>query len=109
MSAANPCRGEVTLRLGGVSHVLRPSFAVLVAAEAEIGPLLDLAQEASEGRVRLESMARLFHHCLVCESEASRPSVETIGERLVEDGMIEALKAYRALLESALGGVAQQC
>jgi len=108
MSTANPCRGEVTLELGGESHVLRPSFGALVAAEAELGPLLDLAQEASEGRVRLESMVRLFHHCLVCETEQHRLSPEAIGERLVKDGMIEALKTYRALLEAALGGSARQ-
>ena len=106
MNAANPCRGEVALTLGDERYVLRPSFGALVAAEAELGSLLALAQEASEGGVRLEAMARLFHHCLVCESEKDRPTPETIGERLLEDGMIEALKAYRALLENALGGTA---
>ena len=40
MSApANPARGEAALRVAGEAVTLRPSFAALVAAEGEVGPL----------------------------------------------------------------------
>ena len=34
---ANPARGEASIRVAGETLVLRPSFAALVAAEAELG------------------------------------------------------------------------
>ena len=50
---ANPLRGEAELRIGGVAHVLRPSFAALVAAESELGPLFALVERAADGRLGL--------------------------------------------------------
>lgn len=47
MSAANPERGEAALRVGGATVVLRPSFAALVAAEGELGPLFALVERAA--------------------------------------------------------------
>ena len=50
MSAgANPWRGEVRLDLDGQVHILRPSFAALVAAEEELGPLFTLVERAAGG------------------------------------------------------------
>ncbi|MFQ5347370.1 MAG: GTA-gp10 family protein [Rhodothalassiaceae bacterium] len=106
MSAANPLRGEVALELGGRSHVLRPSFAALLAIESEVAPLLVLAQEAAEGRVRVEAMATVFHHCLYLEDGAARPTVGEIGEVILADGLMPSLKAYRALIENVLMGPA---
>jgi hypothetical protein len=47
MSGANAVRGEASLRVGGEALVLRPSFAALVAAEAEIGSLFGLVERAA--------------------------------------------------------------
>ncbi len=104
MSAANPLRGEVEIDLGGRTHVLRPTFAALLAIENEAAPLLVLAQEAAEGRVRLEAMATVFHHCLCVEDAVARPTVAEIGETLLAHGLMPALRAYRALLEAVLVG-----
>ena len=52
----NPVRGEAALRVGGETLVLRPSFAALVAAEEELGPLFALVERAAEGRLRLAEM-----------------------------------------------------
>ena len=38
-AAANAARGEAAIVVDGESLVLRPSFAALVAAEEELGPL----------------------------------------------------------------------
>lgn len=56
---ANPARGEAAV--AGVR--LRPSFAALVAAEAELGPLFALAERAAAGEVTLAESVALFWHC----------------------------------------------
>ena len=49
MSAAcNPARGEAGLMVAGQMRVVRPSFAALVAAEGETGPLLALVDRAAD-------------------------------------------------------------
>ncbi|MCD2325527.1 gene transfer agent family protein, partial [Sphingomonas sp. IC-56] len=53
-------RGEAALMVGGQTVVLRPSFAALVAAEAELGPLFALVERAAEGRLSLGEMVGLF-------------------------------------------------
>jgi len=40
--AANSARGEAGFTVGGAAILLRPSFAALVAAEEELGPLFAL-------------------------------------------------------------------
>ncbi|MBL0914168.1 MAG: gene transfer agent family protein [Sphingopyxis sp.] len=91
MSAANALRGEAELRVGDTVHVLRPSFAALVAAEEELGPLFALVERAADGRLALGEMAALFWHCV-----RDRPSTLTrtaIGE------------AWRVELSPAVAGV----
>ncbi len=51
MTAANPVRGEAAIRVAGEMLVLRPSFAALVAAEQELGPLFALVERAAAGRL----------------------------------------------------------
>jgi len=106
MRSANPYRGEVALALGDNCYVLRPSFAALVAAEAEAGPVLALAQQAAAGNVCLETMACLFHHCILIEDGRERPTAEAIGAAILEQGMVATLESYRSLLERILGGFA---
>jgi Phage tail tube protein, GTA-gp10 len=45
-------------------HVLRPTFAALVAAEEELGPLFALVERAASGTLKLSEMVALFWHCL---------------------------------------------
>ncbi len=75
---ANPHRGEASVRVGGEVLVLRPSFAALVAAEEELGPLLALVGRAAAGGLRLAEIVALFWHCL------AEPPVELTRERLGE-------------------------
>ncbi|ATY33342.1 gene transfer agent family protein [Sphingomonas psychrotolerans] len=97
--AANPARGEAELRIAGEILVLRPSFAALVAAEGELGPLFALVERAAEGRLGLSEMVGLFWHCL-----RARP------ERLTRDGFAEAvtargLAANTPVLKTLLGQI----
>ena len=102
MSGANGARGEAALELGGETLTLRPSFAALVAAEAELGPLFELVDRAAEGKLSLSDMAALFWHCLV-----DRPSGltrEALGEAIVETGLAALSPVLRGILRQILGG-----
>ena len=96
-------RGEAAFEAGGRALVVRPSFAALVAAESELGPLLALADRAAEGRLLLAEMAALIWHCLAERDGLAR---EEIGEALVAQGVGAALPALRMILRQVLAGSA---
>lgn len=102
MSGANGLRGEVALLLGERELRLRPSFARLVAAEAEAGSLLLLIERASAGDVRLADVEAMLWHCLDGDQPIERPSLR---DMLVATGLSALLPCYRALLTAAMGGV----
>jgi hypothetical protein len=102
VSVANALRGEAELRVGGALHVLRPSFAALVAAESELGPLFALVERAANGRLGLGELATLFWHCV-----RDRPETltrEAVGEAVVAGGLAAATPALRVLLGQILQG-----
>lgn len=101
-TAANPLRGEAELRVGGRVLVLRPSFAALVAAEAELGPLFALVERAADGRLGLGELAALFWHCVRDRDEGL--TREALGEAVVAGGLAAATPALRMLLGQILQG-----
>jgi hypothetical protein len=98
----NPARGEAGVRVDGVMLTVRPSFAALVAAEEELGPLFALVERAAAGELRLAEMAALFWHCL-----AERPeglTRERLGEAVVAEGLAAAAPVMRVLVGQILRG-----
>jgi len=96
---ANPARGEASLMVGGEAILLRPTFAALVAAEDELGPLFALVERAADGRLTLAEMAGLFAHCAgdaVTRSE--------MGEAIAEQGLAKVTPALKLLLTQILQG-----
>jgi hypothetical protein len=102
VSAPNGARGEAALELGGERLVLRPSFAALVAAEEELGPLFALVERAADGKLSLAEMAGLFWHCLV-EPPAGLTR-EALGEAIVAVGLAKLSPVLRGILAQILGG-----
>jgi hypothetical protein len=102
MSGANPARGEAELRVAGEVLVLRPSFAALVAAEAEIGPLFAMVERVAEGRLSLGEMAALFWHCLSERPEGL--TREAFAEALIRGGLAATTPALRVLIGQILAG-----
>ena len=99
---ANPARGEAVLNIENAALMLRPSFAALVAAEEEIGPLFAMVERAASGELKLFEMVALFWHCL-----ADRPddlTRETFGEAVAKAGLAAATPALKGLLGQILGG-----
>ena len=102
MSGANALRGEAELRVDEQVFVLRPSFAALVAVEAELGPLFALVERAADGRLGLGELACLFWHCVT-----ERPAGLTrdiVGDAVVEQGLAAVTPALRVLLGQILQG-----
>ncbi len=99
--SANPARGEAALLVGGKPRVLRPTFACLVAAEEELGPLYALVERAGESRLRLSEVAALFWHCLAERGELTR---DQIGEAVMAKGLAATAGPLRTLLYQILQG-----
>ena len=103
MSAvANPARGEAAIRVAGEQLVLRPSFAALVAAEAELGPLFALVERAAAGQLCLRELVALFWHCL--HDAPAALTRELFGEAVAAAGLAQATPVLRVLLAQILGG-----
>ena len=94
---ANPVRGEARL----LSRVLRPSFAALVAAEEELGPLFALVERAASGQLKLSEMVTLFWHCL---KEREDLTHESFGELVAEAGLAAVTPALKSLIGQILAG-----
>ena len=99
--APNPLRGEAVLVVAGAERLLRPTFAALVAAEEELGPLFALVERAGAGQLRLAEMAALFWHCMAERDGLTR---DTVGQAVTEIGLAAAAKPLRALLSQILQG-----
>ena len=102
LKKANPARGEAELRVGGEMLVLRPSFAALVAAEGEIGPLFAMVERAADGRLGLGEMVALFWHCLRdCPAGMTR---EAFSDGVTLGGLAAATPALKLLIGQILAG-----
>jgi hypothetical protein len=96
---ANAVRGEAELVLCNQRLVLRPSFAALVAAEAELGPLFALCERAAAGQLMLAELVALFWHCLAVPMDRGE-----FAEALISGGLVHATPALRVLLSQILAG-----
>ena len=99
--SANGLRGEAALVVGGETVVLRPSFAALVAAEAELGPLFALVERAAEGRLGLGEMVGLFWHCLREPFVGGRGG---FSEGVAAGGLVGATPVLKVLIGQILAG-----
>jgi hypothetical protein len=100
--AANAARGEAMLVLENAALTLRPSFAALVAAEEEIGPLFAMVERTASGALTLSEMVALFWHCVAERPEAM--TREAFGEAVAKAGLAAATPALKMLLGQILGG-----
>jgi hypothetical protein len=98
---ANPHRGEVSILLDGIEHVLRPTFAALVSVEEELGSLITLVERATGGEMKLGEIVALFWHCLKDRDEHSR---EAFAEAVTRVGLAACAGPLRALLVQVLKG-----
>lgn len=93
---ANAARGETAV----AGYRLRPTFAALVAAETELGPLFALVERAAAGELSLAETAGLLWHCV----DGGQPSREDFGEALASAGLAAVTPALRVVLGQILHG-----
>lgn len=97
----NPERGEAAIMVGGRQYLLRPSFAALVAAEEDLGPLFALVERAGEGRLGLQEIATLFWHCCPDRGAMTR---DAMGDAVLAMGLAACATPLRSLLRQILQG-----
>ena len=103
MSAvANALRGEASLIVDNVKLVFRPTFTALIAAEAEIGPLFAIIEQAAASKIKLGDLVALLWHCLA--PGAPPLTRESFAEAIVEAGMSAVTPALKTLLTQILAG-----
>jgi hypothetical protein len=95
-------RGEAALRVAGELLTLRPTFAALVAAEGELGPLFALVERAAAGALGFGEMVALFWHCLAAPPDGL--TREALGEAVAAGGLAQATPVLRVLLGQILQG-----
>ncbi len=98
MSSANRARGDIALG----DWRFRPSFANLVAAEAEIGSLFALVDAAGNGTVQLQQIIGLLWHCL--DPQPDETGRSAFAEDVLALGLVQITPVFRHLLETILGG-----
>lgn len=82
--------------------MLRPSFAALVAAEEELGPLFAFVERAAAGQLKLSEMVALFWHCrFEVAAELTRAEYS---DSVADAGLAAATPALKTLLGQILGG-----
>lgn len=82
--------------------MLRPSFAALVAAEEELGPLFALVERAASGQLKLSEMVALFWHCRFdVPADVTR---DAFSDAVTVGGLATATPALKTLLGQILGG-----
>lgn len=107
---ANPERGEHEVSLGGVTYVLRPSYAAIRAIEDKSGKsIVDIAKEGHAGAMLLYD-AQIVAGEMIRAGAGDDPflanlSNEKIGELIFEAGLPHvAARLVVALVDAATGG-----
>ena len=90
----------IALTHGAMTLRFHPSYAALIAAEAELGSLFALVESAAEGRLKLADMIALLWHCR-CDDALTR---DGMGALAVDIGLARITPLFRQLIEQALGG-----
>ena len=93
---ANKARGEVTLNLGGETHVLVPSFGAVCEIEEKIGAnLFNMGRRLELVEVSARDLIDFAHACVT--QAGHKVDKERLGELIVEAGthtVIEALTEF---------------
>lgn len=111
MATANPERGEISVELEGVPHVLQPSYQAQVAIEQQTGLSLEqLSDGAGRSALSIEHMAIIVTECVRAHGRAIGDAAKAayqpqrVGECIVETGKLLIAKRLELLLYLAVTG-----
>lgn len=93
----NPARGEVALKLGEASYVLRPTFGAICEIEDGIGAsLFDIGRKLERAEIPARDLLKFTHACLLHS-----------GHKIEEAALSEAIMAQGAF--AVIGPLVQFC
>jgi len=99
---ANSLKGEVEIRLGGERFVMRPSFAAIMAIEAELGGVVPLARRAAKGDFGLKDLTVIVQEGLV--ARGTRLDRNEVGAMILTEGLANVAGPVRDFLTAVLSG-----
>jgi len=111
MEQANEERGEVEVKLEGVSYVLRPSYEAQVAIERQTGKSIEaLCAAAGSTSLSIDDAAVVVTECIRAQGRAIGDSAmqafnaKSVGECIVDAGKLPVVKRIELLLYLAVMG-----
>lgn len=115
-AVANEERGEISIELEGVPHVLRPDYTAQIAIERATGHTIQhLAQICGSTGLKIEQAAVVVTECVKAQGRAIGDSAlqaftaTSVGECLVDTGMLQVGARLELLLYlAATGGYTAQ-
>ena len=100
---ANQQRGEVELKLGDQTYIMRPTFEALCAIEARLGVgLLEIAERMAERRIGLGDATVIIFE--TAKAGGHKAKEAEIGEGILEVGLFAVVPPIIELLDRALTG-----
>ena len=90
-----------SITIDEVSYELRPTFAAMVSAEEELGPIFSVVERAGAGKLKLSETTALFWHCIADKKSMTR---EMFGEGLAHLGLAACAVPLKKLLGEILQG-----
>lgn len=100
---ANPLKGEVEITFGTARHVMRPSFAAIMAIEAELGGVVPLARRAARGDFGLRDLTVIVRAGLNA-ARGPRFDEAEVGAMILTEGMAHVAGPVRDFLTAVLSG-----
>lgn len=86
----NPARGEVTLKLGEASYVLRPTFGAICEIEDAIGAsLFDIGRKLERAEIPARDLLKFAQACLT--HSGHKVEEAALGEAIMAQGAFEVI------------------
>jgi hypothetical protein len=108
---ANPHRGEISVKLDGADHVLRPDFDAILAIDEGLGGITALTRRAiaDVSSLTLQELAVVITegikaHGRSTGSASAHSGVDTVKRMIVKNGIPTVLPAVAAFLAAAVTG-----
>jgi len=103
MPSANEQRGEVDIEIGGRSWVMRPGFSAVSAIEKQTGKsLIELLQGLQS--IRVTEIAIIITECIRASKVTAPPTLDIVGEWIMENGIDSFLMPAATVLQNAWTG-----
>lgn len=100
----NKNRGEVSIKLAGITYIMRPSFQAICSIESEIGKsILDILINLPKEKIKLCEMESIIKHGIIAYGSNPKINHGNIGELIYGEGVVNILPSIIEFLELSMG------